>query len=159
MPDRFNDWTLGMRLAVGFVAGALAAVLCHQAMLALLYQAGWAITAPYSMAPTAPFGVPRTLSLMFWGGVWGMIFIHLQARAPRGLWYWLFVVFLGALMLSMANWFVWSPLKGNPIAAGWQPPRMRVGILVNGAWGLGTAILIRWASYLPNLVPGGFRRA
>lgn len=143
MSTQYEAWSVPTRLAVGFMAGALAAILCHQAMLAFLGSIGWTQVSAYSFAPTAPLGVPRIISLTFWGGVWGMIFIYIQARVPRDGWYWVFAIFLGALMLSAMNWFIWSPLKGNPVAAGWEPLRMRVGLLVNGAWGLGTALIIR----------------
>jgi hypothetical protein len=43
-----------------------------------------------------------------------------------------------------------APLKGNPIAAGWVLLRRLAGILINGCWGIGLALLDaglrRWAS-------------
>lgn len=148
MSSHYEAWSAPTRLAVGFMAGALATPLFHQAMLAFLGSVGWTQVAAYSFAPTAPLGVPRVLSLTFWGGVWGMIFIHIQARVPHDGWYWVFAIFLGALVLSTMNWFIWSPLKGNPVAAGWEPLRMRVGLVVNGAWGLGVALIIRLVTQL-----------
>ena len=43
-----------------------------------------------------------------------------------------------------------APLKGTPIAAGWVPQRMLAGIVINGFWGIGVALLYaglrRWGS-------------
>ncbi|MEH2154212.1 hypothetical protein [Nostoc sp.] len=40
-------------------------------------------------------------------------------------------------------WFVVAPLKGQPLAGGWKLVGIVTGLLVNGAWGVGTAGLLR----------------
>jgi hypothetical protein len=41
-------------------------------------------------------------------------------------------------------WFVVFPLKGQPIAAGWDQMRMAFHAMIHGAWGLGMALLLRY---------------
>ena len=48
----------------------------------------------------------------------------------------------GAVALSLVAWFVVAPLKGLPLAGGGRPAAIATALLVNGAWGLGTALLL-----------------
>jgi hypothetical protein len=130
------------KLLLGFIAGFIAVLLFHQPMLAILNQAGIAKANLYSMRETAPFGVPQVISLAFWGGVWGVIFAAIEHRFPRGGLYWVFAFLFGAIFPTLVAWFIVAPLKGQPMAGGWQFNRMLTGFLINGAWGLGTALLL-----------------
>jgi hypothetical protein len=94
------------------------------------------------MAATAPFGIPQVISLAFWGGVWGMLFAMVENRFPRGALYWLSAFLFGAVFPTLVAWFVVAPLKGLALAGGWQMNRMMTGLLINGAWGIGTALLL-----------------
>ena len=130
------------KLVLGFVAGFLAVLLFHQPVLALLTEAGLSKAVTYSFKATAPFGVPQVISISFWGGVWGVIFAAVEHRFPRGAGYWLCALLFGAIFPTLVAWFVVAPMKGLPMAGGWQPARMMIGPLVNGAWGIGTALLL-----------------
>lgn len=130
------------RLLVCFMAGFLAVLLFHQPVVALLntldvMPKGFP---PYSMDPVPPLGVPTVVSKAFWGGVWAIALDALLARTT-GLAYWQGWTILGALALSLVAIFVVPILKGLPI-----PPfteRLPVYAAVNGAWGFGTALLLR----------------
>ena len=119
------------RLIVGFLAGALAVPICHQSALALLHAAG--------VAPQHAWAVPRLWSLMFWGGVWGVLLAavlgSLRGAALLGA-----SLIFGALFPTLVAWFVVAPLKGQPIAAGFLPAAMLIGPIVNAAWGLGAGL-------------------
>jgi hypothetical protein len=134
----------------GFVAGFIAVLLFHQPALALLTEVGIAKATVYSARPTAPFGVPQVVSIAFWGGVWGIVFAAIEHRFPRGLLYWLCAFCFGAIFPTLVAWFVVAPLKGLPIAGGWQSTRMITGLVINGAWGLGTALLLAVAGRVPR---------
>lgn len=127
------------RLALGFIAGFIAVLIFHQGMLALLHAMDLARNGPFPMQATWPLGVPRVLSLAFWGGVWGIVFVLAEPYFPRGAKYWLAAFLFGALALQLFNWFVLAPLRGAPVAAGWSIAAMWRGPLLNGAWSLGTA--------------------
>jgi hypothetical protein len=129
-------------LGLAFVAGFLAVPIFHQPMLALLHALGVTPATPYAMRPLPPFGVPQVLSQSFWGGVWGIVFALVAPRFPRGAGYWVAAALFGAFALSLVAWFVVAPIKGLPVAGGGRPAAIATGLLVNGAWGLGTALLL-----------------
>ena len=133
----------GQKLWIGFLAGFIAVLLFHQPILALLSQLGIAKATVYSFKATAPLGVPQVLSIAFWGGVWGIAFAAIESRLPRGALYWICAFAFGAICPTLVAWFVVAPLKGSPPAGGWELNRMITGFLINGAWGLGTALLLR----------------
>jgi hypothetical protein len=131
------------RAGLAFVAGFLAVLAFHQPVFALLHAAGLIPAAAYSVRPVPPFGVPEVLSAAFWGGVWGIVFALVEPRFPRGPGYWVAAALFGGVALTAVFWFVAAPLKGLPVAGGWQAGPWVGGLLVNGAWGLGTALLLR----------------
>lgn len=130
------------RAIAGFAAGFLAVPLAHQPMVELLHLIGLVPWTPYSTFPVPPWGVPLVLSASFWGGVWGIVFAFVSPLFPRGGGYWVSAILFGALALTLVSWFIVSPIKGLPLAAGFDPARMAGGLLVNGAWGFGTALLL-----------------
>ena len=128
-------------VGLAFVAGFLAVPLFHQPMLALLRAVGVTVAMPYVTRPVPPLGVPQIVSQAFWGGVWGIVFALVAPRFPRGTGYWTSAVLFGALALSLVAWFIVAPLKGLPVAGGGHPGAIATALLVNGAWGFGTALL------------------
>jgi hypothetical protein len=126
----------------GFVAGFIAVLVFHQIAALILYLVGLSPAAPYSLRPLPPFGVPQVLSQSFWGGVWGIVLAYVLPRRPRQAPAWLFGLVFGALALTLVAWFVVAPLKHLPVAAGGHPLGMLRGLIVNGAWGIGTVLLL-----------------
>ena len=137
--------TGAMRLAIAFLAGFISVLVFHQAMLAVLHLLGVTPAAPWTTSPVPPLGVPQVISAAFWGGVWGILLALVLQRTRGSAAYWITAVVFGAFALSMVAWFVVAPLKGQPVAGGWQPARLLTGLLVNGAWGFGTALLLSFA--------------
>ncbi|HYC59083.1 MAG TPA: hypothetical protein VEK79_05905 [Thermoanaerobaculia bacterium] len=124
-----------------FIAGALAVPLLHQVVLALLNAAGVIARQPFAMTPTEPFGVPQVISLSFWGGIWGIILGLLLVRTKSARAFWLIAIVVGAIAPTLVAGLVVAPLKGQP--AGGDAKMFAIGLLINGAWGLGTAALYR----------------
>jgi hypothetical protein len=122
-----------------FLAGFLAVPFAHQIMLWVLNTAGFIARPPFSFDATKPFGVPVLLSLSFWGGVWGILLGFVLERAPR--FYWIVALVFGAIAPTLVAGLVVAPLKGQP--AGGDSGMLITGLLVNAAWGLGTAALYR----------------
>ena len=132
-----------MKIVASFVAGFVSTLVFHQGLLGLLHLAGATPRTPYAMAPTPPFQVPQVVSLAFWGGVWGIL-LWLAIRPLGGSWrYWLAALVVGALAPTIVAFFVVFPIKGQPVAGGWQPSLLVGALLLNGAWGLGTALFLR----------------
>jgi hypothetical protein len=132
-----------IRLLFGFVAGFFATLIFHQLALTLLWLVGVAPFAPFPTLATQPFGVPAVLSLAFWGGIWGVLFASIDHTFPRGNAYWGVAFLFGAILPSMVALFLVAPLKGKPIAGGLEPSLLFTAFLINGAWGVGTGLILR----------------
>ncbi|HET7434097.1 MAG TPA: hypothetical protein VFN10_05220 [Thermoanaerobaculia bacterium] len=131
------------RALLAFLAGFLATLIFHQPALWLLRAIHFTDRAPYAMKPVPPFGIPSVISLAFWGGVWGIVMIVVIAKARRNA-YWLAATAFGAVLPTLVAGLVVMPLKGQPVGGGAHAGSMLVlGLIVNAAWGLGTAILYR----------------
>jgi hypothetical protein len=133
---------MAKRGIIAFVAGFVATLVFHQAVLWCMYHFGYVPRAPWSMDPVPPFGIPAVISLAFWGGVWGVIMM-LVIASRRGAAFWIAAILFGAIFPTLVAWFIVAPLKHMPIAGGWDPKTMMIGLLVNGAWGFGTALIYR----------------
>jgi hypothetical protein len=130
----------------GFVAGFLATLIFHQLTLALLWSIGFAPFGPFSMAATKPFAVPAVLSLAFWGGIWGILFARIDSTFPRRAGYWLTAFLFGAVFPTLVALLVVLPLRGRPMGGGWHVPLLLTAFLINGAWGIGTAWILKLLS-------------
>lgn len=120
-----------------FLMGYVATLMAHQALLALLHAQGIVPNAAYNLAPVPPLGVPAVVSLAFFGGLWALplwALLRSQSRAR------LFVgaLIFGAVFPTLVALLVVFPLKGIPVA----PMSWVIGGLLNGAWGLGVALLM-----------------
>ena len=135
-----KTWARELRVVLEFIAGFAATILFHQPALWLLKIAGLTTRSPYPMTPVAPFQVPAVVSLAFWGGLWGIVMLHLLSRIRSDAAYAAAAALFGAVLPTAVAWFVVAPLKGQPASIG------IVGPVVNAAWGLGTAILFRFFS-------------
>src|SRR2546423_1470120 len=124
---------------LAFLSGFVATVVFHQAALWLLHLAGMTPRTPFAMRPVPPFNVPAVISLAFWGGVWGIIMIALIAKARA---FYLVATIFGAVLPTLVQAFVISPLRHMPLT-GSPGKLLAFGLIVNGAWGLGTALLYR----------------
>lgn len=131
--------SLARWLAVGAVSGALAVIAFHQPVAALLHAAGLTPRTPYSMQSTSPLGVPQLWSIAFWGAVWGVA-LAAALRRFAGAALIVAATIFGAILPSLVAWTLVASLKGQPLFAGGAPAGIAVGLLVNGAWGLGTGI-------------------
>jgi hypothetical protein len=129
-----------MKWLLAFLAGFVATLVFHQGALWLLHAAGMTPRGPFNMHHVPPFGVPSVISLAFWGGVWGVIMIAAIARAKM---FYLVATIFGAILPTLVAAFVIAPLRHQPLPAGSPVKLLAVGLIVNGAWGLGTALLYR----------------
>jgi hypothetical protein len=131
-----------MQWIKAFIAGFVGTAVFHQGVLGLLYLAGVSPRAPFPMAPTEPLGIPQVVSLAVWGGVWAIALMPLLRRFKGGAWIGAWVV-AGALAPSAVALFIVFPLKGLGVAGGWDPKIIVGALLLNAAWGLGTALTLR----------------
>ncbi len=132
------------RIAIGFIAGVLAVLTFQQGFIAVMYAAGLFSNPPFRMTPIPPFGVPAIVNLAFWGGIWGIVIVLLTDRLKDSGARVIAALIIGAVGATAVGWFIVAPLKGLPIAQGWNPAAMWRGPLINGAFGLGAGLLIGW---------------
>lgn len=127
---------------LSFIAGFLATLGFHQPVLWLLNAAGIVNRAPYAMDAVPPFGVPGVISLAFWGGVWGIVLWLVLRKTKTPAAYWIVAVLFGAVAPTLVAGTLVARLKNAPVPSGDVPKMLAIGLLVNAAWGIGTALLI-----------------
>jgi hypothetical protein len=137
-----------MEYITPFIAGFVATLTFHQGTLAALHAAGLWPKPAFAMATTKPFNVPAVISLAFWGGVWGVA-LWLALRDVTGVQFWIYATLFGAIGPSLVALLVVFPLKGLPFAGGGSPKVIVPVLILNGAWGLGVAVLMRLLPHLP----------
>jgi hypothetical protein len=142
-----------LQFVKAFIAGFISTLVFHQGVLALFYLAGAVPRAPYDLGSVPPLGIPAVISLAFWGGLWGAAIWPLLMNVA-GPAYWIRAVVIGAIGPSAVALFLVFPLKGMPMAGGWDPKIIIGALILNGAWGVGVALLMR----LLGRVPSGSRR-
>lgn len=126
-------WTLK-----AFAAGFVATLVFHQGLFALLHLAGLVPVPAYNFSPVPPLGVPAVISLAFFGGLWGPPVAWL-IRNDDGARRWLKAFVFGAIGPTAVAMLLVFPLKGLPV----EPKTVVGGLLLNGCWGLGVALLMR----------------
>ncbi|HHP7231060.1 MAG TPA: hypothetical protein ACFCUY_09395 [Xenococcaceae cyanobacterium] len=124
---------------LAFAAGFISVLLFHQGMLIFLNQIDFTQSSPYPTNPTQPLGIPAIWSMAFWGGIWGIILAAIAFPRRGKLFYWLTALLFGAIAPTAVFWLIVAPLKGIPVAGS----GIATGLMVNGAWGLGTALLLQ----------------
>jgi hypothetical protein len=140
-------------LLFGFICGAIAVIVFHQGTIYVLHHqfplikaitgvpdAFRPATSGFNIRPVAPLGVPQVVSIAFWGGIWGIVLAGLirWARIPD-----LMGGFLLGLIAMLFGLTVVAQMKGLAMWGGGNSIALWRGVLINGAWGWGTAMLLR----------------
>jgi hypothetical protein len=103
--------------------------------------------------PVPPLGVPRSISLAFWAGLWGLIYAMVEEHLTVRFGWWAGGLVFGVLPL-LGHWFVALPLKGLGLGGGFDPARMPIEIAFHLVFGIGVAILFRSGlGFTPRRVP------
>ena len=131
--------TPSTRIFLGCVAGAVSVLLFHQTSLQILFWLGLAPQAAFRVAHVPPFNMPMVVSITFWGAVYGGIFAALTARLRKPLWWFGWPLGLCAMLMG---WFVFLPLKGQPMAFGGQIGPMLRTFLAYSLWGVGVTLIM-----------------
>ena len=138
-----------MHFVKAFIAGFVSTLVFHQGVLALFYLGGAIPRAPYDLGAVPPLGIPAVISLALWGGVWAMAIWPLLKNVA-GAAYWVRALVIGAIGPSAVALFLVFPLKGMPMAGGWGPKIIIAALILNGAWGVGMALLMRLLGHAPS---------
>ena len=137
----------GGRIAYGLIAAAIAVVVAHEGIIYVLTQSGFIRGAPWGMQPIPPWGVPRLVNNVFWGGLWGALFALVYERLPGGM-AWLKGLIYGLLIVVFSNWILLPLIKGQVFGqanlvlfGGWEPRRMIATAIIVGVFGLALGVI------------------
>jgi hypothetical protein len=72
-----------------------------------------------------------------------MLFALVENKFPAQAGYWVAAFLFGALLTSLVALVIVLPLKGRPMGGGWGLPLLTTAFLINGAWGVGTGLLLK----------------
>lgn len=128
-----------------FIAGFVSTLLFHQGLFSVFHAIGLVPSPAFNMTATQPFGVPAVVSLALWGGLWAVP-IALWLRRKQTTHYWLNALALGAIGPTAVAMLIVFPLKGLPV----ELKTIIGGLWLNGAWGIGVALLMRWPRQTSN---------
>jgi hypothetical protein len=134
--------TTSTRLFLGFLAGFLSHLIFQDALLGTLYVAHLAPALPWSLMPVPPLGVPASLNLAFWAGLWGLAYALLERRLTTLFGWWPGGLAFGIAPLAV-YWFVVLPLKGAGIGGGFHLAMVPLHVALHAIFGIGTAIIFR----------------
>jgi hypothetical protein len=154
--------TTSTRLFLGFLAGFFSHLIFQGAFGAILYGAHLLPALPWSFTPVPPLGVPRSLNLGFWAGLWGLVYALIERRLTARFGWWVGGFVFGLVGPLLVFWVVVLPLKGLGIGGGFNPGTVPIHVGFHAVFGLGAAIIFRLLVLLaaPSLraSPGGLKR-
>jgi hypothetical protein len=134
--------TTSTRLLLGFLAGALSHLIFQGGLGSVLYAAHLVPALPWSLTPVPPLGMPKSFSLAFWAGLWGLVYAVLEPRLTALFGWW-----AGGLVFGLAPlvvyWFVVLPLKGLGVGGGFHLAMVPIEVAFHVVFGIGTAIIFR----------------
>ncbi len=142
----------------GFIAGAIATVTVHELInLAILRYGIDFPRQPWSLDPVAVTvgqttlaEVPRIVSDMFWGGIWGVIFSLILGSVPQGSMT-LKGALLGLIGPALLGVFIIVPvIKGGELFLGGNQTAIACVLLILAGFGAATA-------WLYGFMTAGFR--
>jgi hypothetical protein len=138
--------TLG-RAVLGFVAAALSVLIAHESVIYVLHMLGRVARSAWTLTPPVPpFGVPYLLNLVFWGGLWGILFAFIHPLLP-GRMMWLKGLIFGAMVVVFGGWILVPLIKGQLLGlpnqelfSAFDPQRMLNSTLIVCGYGLGLGV-------------------
>jgi hypothetical protein len=130
-------------LVLGFLAGALSHLIFQGGLGAILYVARLIPALPWSLTPVPPLGVPTSLSLAFWAGLWGLVYALLEPRFTALFGWWAGGLVFGLALPLLVYWFVVLPLKGAGVGGGFHLAMVPIEVAFHAIFGIGLAILFR----------------
>ena len=139
LPHSTHGTALSRWGGVGFLSGAISVLIFHQGVVTVFHALELTSRQAYNLQATAPFGIPQVWSLAFWGGVWGVLLAVILARLETARLLVAATLF-GAVLPTLAAWFVVAPLKGQPLGGGFASTAVALALVANGLWGFGTGL-------------------
>jgi len=124
------------KIGLIFLSGFLATLLFHQMGLLLFWALKIIPIFPWDMTPNQ-MGVPKILSLAFFGGLWAYPSYFLSYKIKS--YFWPTQIIFGSIFPTTVAMLVVFPLKNLPVTA----PMIVGGLILNALWGLGVGVGLR----------------
>ncbi len=121
------------KLSLAFLSGFLATLIFHQGGLLIFWALEIIPTFPWDLTPNSA-GVPKILSLAFFGGLWALPSYALARSIEK--FFWAVQIIFGSIFPTAVAMLVVFPLKGIAVSA----PIIIGGLILNGLWGWGVGI-------------------
>jgi hypothetical protein len=136
------------RAVLGVLAAALSVLFAHESVVYVLNALGRVSRRAWTMTPAIPpFGVPYLLNLVFWGGLWGILFAFIHPLLP-GRMMWLKGLICGAMVVVFGGWILVPLIKGQLLGlpnqelfSAFDPQRMLNSTLIVCGYGLGLGVI------------------
>jgi hypothetical protein len=135
------------RIILGFVAAAISVVVVHEGIILILSQYGLIRATAWGMQAMPPWGVPRLINNIFWGGLWGVLFALVYDWIPGGA-SWLKGLIFGLCIVVVSNWILLPLIKSRVFGQsnlvlfnGWDHRIMLAVVCIVGGFGLGLGII------------------
>jgi hypothetical protein len=135
--------SIASRPVAGFASGFLSHLLFQGALGTALYAAGRLPSLPWRFTPTEPLGVPHTLSLALWAGLWGIAYAYAAPWLARRFGDWKGGLLFAYLLPLQTHWFIAQPLKGFGIGGGFHAGVIPIELAFTAAFGLGLTFFLR----------------
>lgn len=135
--------TTSTRLFLGFLSGSLSHLIFQGGLGSILYAAHLIPALPWSLMPVPPLGVPKSLSLALWAGLWGLVYAVLEPRLTALFGWWAGGLVFGIALPLVVHWFVVLPLKGAGVGGGFHLAMVPIEVAFHAIFGIGLAIIFR----------------
>jgi hypothetical protein len=123
----------------GVLAGVAATLSFRYVALLLLSVPGLVPAPSFALKPSPGMVIPALAGAVLWGAMFGAVLALVLSRCRAGRTYWLVALALGALVPTALSFGPLLLTRGADMSA-WID--VLAGMVVNGAWGVGTALFL-----------------
>lgn len=128
-------------LLYGFLAAAIAVLTIHELLVLGFKYAGVLPNAvPWSLMPTGIWNLPTILNSVFWGGLWGVVYVLVADFLPI-VQIWVKGAVFGVLIALVSNFTLLALIKKRPLFMGFDFKLIFAVLIILSGFGSATAVL------------------
>lgn len=128
-------------LGIGFLAAAIAVVTVHELIVLLCKEVGLLPAAtPWSMKRMGPLNAPTIVNSVFWGGLWGIVYVLIKDHLPVAE-VWQKGAAFGLLIAFVSNFTLLPLIKKKPLFMGFDLKVIACVLVILAGFGAATSLL------------------